>query len=139
MQEWAEYHFSAVLLPFQCEFEVLMSYEFYANHIFKGTPPPSPKNGEGDALRGWFPIQTRPSGLTRQYRDPDLFPNAKFDQGRGLVMSDLPCPIMVSDKVRGGRSVREKNFLRKEDDSNLYTWRMCTGDWHTRPKVDREV
>ena len=58
IEEWAEYDkkFPAVLFPFQCEFEVLMSYEFYTNYVFKGTPPPNPKNGEGDALRGWFPI-----------------------------------------------------------------------------------
>ena len=106
IEEWAEYDkkFPAVLFPFQCEFEVLMSYEFYTNYVFKGTPPPNPKNGEGDALRGWFPIQ----------RD-------KFDQGRGLVMSDLPFHLMISDKVRGREKEEMKEREEKTELSNSFT------------------
>ena len=79
---------TAVLVPFQCEFEVLIGYEFYAKHIFEGTPPPKPKNVDGEVLRGWFPIQTHPS----EFFICDIFLIPKFDQSRGLVMSDLPFP-----------------------------------------------
>ena len=39
----------------------------------------------------------------------------------------------------GGRSVIEKNVIRERDKRKLLAHRMCTGDWHTRPKVDKEV
>ena len=76
-------------MPFQCEFGVLMSYDFYTS-LFEGTLPP-----RNEDVFGWFPIQTYPELI----KALSLNPNG--GQYWGLVMSELPCykGLTISDKI----------------------------------------
>ena len=97
---------TALLMPFQCEFEVLMSYNFYLDY-FEGTPRPK----KGDVLRGWFPIQTCPELMHA------LSLNPKGGQYRGLVMSDLPYGykgFIISDKILEREREERKKEMEKE-------------------------
>ena len=85
----------------RAEVEIFMSSEFYVKHIFKGTPPPKPENRNEGIVRGLFPLETHPGELA------DLFPNAIFSQGYGLVMSDLPYHLMINEVTKFSPNMKE--------------------------------